>query len=92
MPRQIAVRLMVTPYPDRASGLLLIQDVDTVGTLRLSNCSFVLSLGLEPGDDDTHYAQGYIRSDGDGVSYPIRSNRSLYDALRAFVDGAGAQE
>jgi hypothetical protein len=90
--RQIAVLLKVTPYEDRASGLLRVQDVDAMRTIRLPRCSFVLSLGVEPGEDEATSAHGYIRSLDDGVIYPIRSNRSLFEALRAYLDGIDDEE
>jgi hypothetical protein len=87
--RQIAVLLKITPLEDLTSGLLQIQDTDAMQSLPLKNTSFVLSLDLELGDDETSYSHGYIRSLDDGVIYPIRSNRSLFDALRTYLCDAG---
>jgi hypothetical protein len=89
---QIAVLLAVTPGEDTASGLLRVQDVDAMSALHLPRCSFVLSLGLEPGEDEATYAHGYIRSLDNGGIYPIRSNRSLFDALRVYLQGNASEE
>ena len=87
--RQIAVLLKVTPYEDMATGLIQAQDVDAMHSIRLPRCSFVLSLGFEPGEEEATYAFGYIRSLDDGVIYPIRSNRSFFEAIRSYLAETG---
>jgi hypothetical protein len=90
--RRIAVRLNVTASEDRMSARLVIQDADSMDTLRLTDGSFLFSLGLEREDDDTAYAHGSIRSAPDRPAYPIRSNRSLYEALDAYLRSVDEQE
>ena len=92
MLRRIAVRLNVTASEDRMSARLVIQDADSMDTLRLTDGSFLFSLGLEREDDGSAYAQGFIRSAPDRTTYPIRSNRSLYEALHAYLHSADEQE
>ena len=86
---RIAVLLRVSPYPDSATVLLQVQDIDAMSSVQLPRRTFVLSLGIESGEDKATYAQGYIHSLDDGVIYPIRSNCSLFDALRAYLDRTG---
>jgi len=90
--RQISLLLKITPLEDPTCGQLLIKSVDAMQSLRLESTSFVVSLDLEPGDEGSSYAHGYIRSLDTGVIYPIRSSRSLYDAVQSYVSGAGEQE
>jgi hypothetical protein len=90
--RRIAVRLNVTASEDRMSARLVIQDADSMDTLRLTDGSFLFSLGLEREDDGTAYAHGSIRSAPDRAAYPIRSNRSLFEALHAYLRSADEQE
>ena len=92
MLRRIAVRLNVTASEDRMSARLVIQDADSMDTLRLTDGSFLFSLGLEREDDGTAYAHGSIRSTPDRAAYPIRSNQSLFEALHAYLRSADEQE
>lgn len=92
MQQRIAVLVRVNPYPDRASSSLQVQDIDAMCPVPLPRRSFVLSLGIEPGEETSTYAQGYIRSLDDGAIYPFRSNRSLFDALSAWLAGSGDGE
>ena len=89
---RIAMLVRVNSSPVGASATLQVQDLETMSATPLPRCTFVLSLGLEPGEEQTTHAQGFIHSLDDGRIYPFRSNRVLFDALRAYLDQSGHEE
>jgi hypothetical protein len=90
--RQIALLVKITPLDDPSCGLLTVQDVDDMQPLRLDSTTFVLSLTLEPASEGSAYTHGFLRVLDSGSVYPIRSSRSLYDAVKTYLSGQGVDD
>ena len=92
MLRRLALLVSITPQLVNVVNLgseLRVSDVKTQRELTLQESSFVLMLENDPQDT---FARGQLKLLRDGKTYPVQSNRALFELLRDFMERSAGSE